>query len=137
MIDSKCKPWLLEVNQSPSFSTDSPLDYKIKKAVLGDAFHLLNVSAEARSQSEQMQREAMEKRIRTGKTSKVAAEDKERLRALKLKERAEFEKDRTGGYELIFPVPDNEDLNKTYEHFILKANELWDDFTTGNKSKKP
>jgi hypothetical protein len=67
----------------------------------------------------------------------VAAEDKERLRALKLKERAEFEKDRTGGYELIFPVPDNEDLNKTYEHFILKANELWDDFTTGNKSKKP
>lgn len=52
MIDNKCKPWLLEVNQSPSFSTDSPLDYKIKKTVLGDAFHLLNVSSEARAQYE-------------------------------------------------------------------------------------
>jgi hypothetical protein len=48
MIDNKCKPWLLEVNQSPSFSTDSPLDYKIKKAVLGDTFTLLNVSNEHR-----------------------------------------------------------------------------------------
>ena len=44
MIDHKAKPYLLEVNQSPSFSTDSPLDYKIKKQVIGDAFHLLNVS---------------------------------------------------------------------------------------------
>lgn len=26
-------------------------------------------------------------------------------------------------------------MNKLYEHFIVKANELWDDFTTG-KGKK-
>jgi len=44
IIDHKLKPYLLEVNQSPSFSTDSPLDYKIKKNVIGDAFNLLNVS---------------------------------------------------------------------------------------------
>ena len=81
MIDKYCKPWLLEVNQSPSFSTDSPLDYKIKKAVLGDAFHLLNFSTAWRMECEQMQKEAMEKRIRTGKTSKVNVIDKEKLRA--------------------------------------------------------
>lgn len=49
LVDHKCKPWLLEVNQSPSFSTDSPLDYKIKKAVLGDAFGLLNLSNDRRA----------------------------------------------------------------------------------------
>lgn len=44
MIDHKCKPYLIEVNQSPSFATDSPLDYKVKKLVLNDTFNLLNVS---------------------------------------------------------------------------------------------
>ena len=38
LIDETFKPYLLEVNASPSFATDSPLDYKIKKAVLLDAF---------------------------------------------------------------------------------------------------
>ncbi len=42
MIDNKLKPYLLEVNQSPSFATDSPLDYKVKKNVVVDAFKLLN-----------------------------------------------------------------------------------------------
>lgn len=44
MIDKYFKPWLIEVNQSPSFATDSPLDYEVKKAVLRDAFKLLNVT---------------------------------------------------------------------------------------------
>jgi len=26
-LDTACKCWLIEVNQSPSFMTDSPLDY--------------------------------------------------------------------------------------------------------------
>jgi len=30
LIDSNLKPWLLEVNLSPSLNTDSPLDLKIK-----------------------------------------------------------------------------------------------------------
>jgi hypothetical protein len=77
----------------------------------------------------------MERRIRTGKSSKINLEDKEKLRLIKLKERYEFERGREGGYELIFPNEKNEEINKLYEHFIVKANELWDDFTTG-KGKK-
>ena len=34
LIDADTKPWLLEVNQAPSFMADSELDYKIKKQVL-------------------------------------------------------------------------------------------------------
>lgn len=44
LIDAKFKPWLLEVNCSPSFGTDSKLDYKIKKNVIADAFQMLNFS---------------------------------------------------------------------------------------------
>ena len=77
----------------------------------------------------------MEKRIRTGKTLKIGGEDREKLRQEKLRERFQFEKGRMGGYELIFPSND-ETRNKDYENFIQKANDLWDDFTTGGKSKK-
>jgi len=44
MLDDKLKPWILEVNHSPSFSTDSPLDFKIKKNLIADVLQLLNIS---------------------------------------------------------------------------------------------
>lgn len=43
MLDSNVKPWLLEVNLSPSLSTDSPLDYHIKSNLLIDSFNLMGV----------------------------------------------------------------------------------------------
>jgi len=43
-IDHKLKPWIIEVNHTPSFATDSPLDFKIKKAVICDTMHLLQMS---------------------------------------------------------------------------------------------
>ncbi|EGF78801.1 hypothetical protein BATDEDRAFT_26123 [Batrachochytrium dendrobatidis JAM81] len=44
-LDSKMKPWVLEVNHSPSFTCDSPLDREIKSGVITDALNLLNLSA--------------------------------------------------------------------------------------------
>lgn len=46
LIDSEFKPWLLEVNHTPSFSTDTPLDRKIKKAIVSDTIRLLNLSSQ-------------------------------------------------------------------------------------------
>ena len=43
-LDADLKPWILEVNHCPSFSTDSPLDFKIKKNLIADSFKLLNLS---------------------------------------------------------------------------------------------
>ena len=39
LIDSDLKPWLLEVNLSPSLATDSPLDLSIKSTLLQDVFN--------------------------------------------------------------------------------------------------
>ena len=38
MIDSKLKPWLIEINQSPSFATDSAFDFRLKKKLMEDTF---------------------------------------------------------------------------------------------------
>lgn len=88
-------------------------------------------------------REEAEKRIYQGRSSRLNLTPLERrkLREDKLKERFDFEKGREGGYELIFPVPgespDAVDKNKKYETFLKKANDLWDEFTTGRKQLVP
>lgn len=43
LIDSSYKPWLLEVNFSPSLNIDAPLDLKIKGDMLADLFTLIGV----------------------------------------------------------------------------------------------
>ena len=44
MFDHRCNPILLEVNQSPSFSTDTPLDNKVKSELIRDTIRLLGLS---------------------------------------------------------------------------------------------
>ena len=44
LIDEKLKPWLIEINHAPSFATDTPFDWKIKKDVIADAIQLLRMS---------------------------------------------------------------------------------------------
>jgi tubulin polyglutamylase TTLL6/13 len=44
MLDKDCKPYLLEVNNSPSFSTDSPLDEKVKGDLIRDTIRLLGLT---------------------------------------------------------------------------------------------
>ena len=44
ILNSKMKPFLLEVNHTPSFTTDTPLDAAIKRSLISDALKLMNVS---------------------------------------------------------------------------------------------
>lgn len=41
LIDSNLKPWLVEVNLSPSLACDSPLDFKIKQQVFTSTMNLI------------------------------------------------------------------------------------------------
>jgi tubulin polyglutamylase TTLL5 len=43
LIDSDLKPWVLEVNLSPSLATDAPLDLKIKSSLICDTLNLVGV----------------------------------------------------------------------------------------------
>lgn len=44
LIDDNLKPWLLEVNLSPSLQCDSPLDHKIKANLVCDIYNMVGVS---------------------------------------------------------------------------------------------
>ena len=41
LLDAHLKPWLLEVNVSPSLSSSSPLDKNIKNKLMSDSFHIV------------------------------------------------------------------------------------------------
>ena len=48
LLDHKLKPYLIEVNHTPSFTTDTPLDKSIKKGLIRDTLLLLNVNGKSK-----------------------------------------------------------------------------------------
>ena len=64
ILDKNCKPYLLEVNQSPSFKDDSPVDYEVKRHLLKDTFNLLGMTEEKKKQK-QIELKAEKKLLRT------------------------------------------------------------------------
>lgn len=49
LVDSDLKPWLLEVNLSPSMQAESPLDWQIKSSLLADTFNLVGIHSNERT----------------------------------------------------------------------------------------
>lgn len=43
MLDKKLKPWLLEVNETPSFNDDTDVDKQIKTGLIEDTLRLLDI----------------------------------------------------------------------------------------------
>lgn len=63
LLDSKLKPWLLEVNISPSLSSSSPLDKKIKTVLICDTLNLVGVFPYDRKQYEKETELLLKKRL--------------------------------------------------------------------------
>ena len=43
LIDDNLKPWLIEVNASPSLTADTPQDYELKFGLLDDIYSVIDV----------------------------------------------------------------------------------------------
>ena len=119
MLDNKLKPWLIEVNTSPSFSSSSPFDKNIKTRVVCDALTLIGVKPYDKLKFKQDQEKQAAMRRMHGfnyshkstsdnfydskMSSKFSTTDYE---SEVLTEFVEQEY-RTGGYERIFPLDYN------------------------------
>ncbi|XP_027427058.2 neugrin isoform X5 [Zalophus californianus] len=120
LLDHKLKPWLLEVNHSPSFTTDSRLDREVKDTLLCDTMTLVNLRGcdkrkvmeedkrrvkERLFQCHQQPREARCSRREHIESSHAAILDQER-----------YEDSHLGGYRRIYPGPDTEKYTPFFKH---------------------
>jgi tubulin polyglutamylase TTLL6/13 len=48
MIDANNKCYLLEINHTPSFTTDTPLDELVKNNLIRDTLILMNINSKSR-----------------------------------------------------------------------------------------
>jgi tubulin polyglutamylase TTLL6/13 len=48
MIDDQLDPYVIEVNHTPSFVTDTPLDYHIKFDLIKDTLKLMNIDSKSK-----------------------------------------------------------------------------------------
>jgi tubulin polyglutamylase TTLL4 len=74
LVDNKLKPWLLEVNISPSLSSSSPLDKKIKTVLIADTLNLVGIFPYDRKQYDKDIEAQLKKRL-LGMGPKAEKED--------------------------------------------------------------
>jgi len=52
MLDANLKPWMLEVNHTPSFNVEQGVDEAIKSELLKDTLDIIQLSVEHRKEKE-------------------------------------------------------------------------------------
>ena len=131
IIDKNLNPILLEVNHSPSFSTDSPLDYKIKHRIIRETLIILNSRVRDRKQYHQSKKLDPGKKLVKAKDVKESREEKlERAREV-IERREKWEESHMGGFKKLYPAENRE----RYDNFINAASNLWSDMS-GHPKKK-
>ncbi|XP_061898025.1 tubulin polyglutamylase TTLL5 isoform X4 [Entelurus aequoreus] len=161
LIDSNLKPWLLEVNLSPSLACDAPLDLKIKASMIADMLSLVGlVCQDPVLRKPRFERLTLEPNLKqaahrtqwqrplSAHCETVPFKDKPggdstlglTAEQIKVLRRTKEEYERRGGFIRIFPTEDTWDLyggyleSKTSMNFML-ANRLFHGRNAGGNSQ--
>ncbi|XP_053573677.1 tubulin polyglutamylase TTLL13 [Bombina bombina] len=122
LLDRKLKPWLLEVNHSPSFTTDSRLDREVKDALLQDTLNLINLRAcDKRKVIEEDKQRAKERLFLRNPPREARREQLESTQAAWLEQLEKYEDSHLGGYRRIYP----QDRGYQYEKFFKHSGSLF------------
>ncbi|KAF4102609.1 tubulin polyglutamylase TTLL5 isoform X2 [Onychostoma macrolepis] len=149
LIDSNLKPWLLEVNLSPSLACDAPLDLKIKASMISDMFSLVGfvcqdpllrqprpdraaIDSRMKNSTQKLQRQrppsanSADPEAQREKPSTKLAESTLSLTTeeMKVLRRVQEEYDRRGGFVRIFPTPDTWELYSGYLEYKTSMNAM-------------
>ena len=92
LLDSKLKPWLIEVNISPSLHSSSPLDLDVKSPLATEVFNLARYHIPPAKMSARTQREVLSKLNMGNGVTQLCMDRKLYQRELSKSERAKHDK---------------------------------------------
>ncbi|XP_047718917.1 tubulin polyglutamylase TTLL13 isoform X2 [Prionailurus viverrinus] len=117
LLDHKLKPWLLEVNHSPSFTTDSRLDREVKDALLCDAMTLVNLrGCDKRKVIEEDKRRVKERLFQCHQQPREARREQTELSHAAILDQERHEDSHLGGYRRIYPGPNTDKYAPFFKH---------------------
>ncbi|XP_058592526.1 tubulin polyglutamylase TTLL13 isoform X4 [Neofelis nebulosa] len=117
LLDHKLKPWLLEVNHSPSFTTDSHLDREVKDALLCDAMTLVNLrGCDKRKVIEEDKRRVKERLFQCHQQPREARREQTELSHAAILDQERHEDSHLGGYRRIYPGPNMDKYAPFFKH---------------------
>lgn len=119
LLDNKLKPWLLEVNHSPSFSVSSMVDERVKYAVIRDTLNILYMRSKYRLIHFQEYYNVQKFRRCY---QDFLSNNKKELKELLTISRYNYENNHLGGYKRLYPVKNL----LYYEDYIAYVSSIWD-----------
>ncbi|XP_051774794.1 tubulin polyglutamylase ttll6 isoform X1 [Erpetoichthys calabaricus] len=117
LLDRRLKPWLLEVNHSPSFTTDSKLDREVKDNLLYDTLVLINLGACDRKKIiEEDKRKAKERLLQQNRSREARNEELKLSQAAWMEQMLKYEAKHLGDFRRIYPQDDSDKYTKFFKH---------------------
>ncbi|XP_077989048.1 tubulin polyglutamylase ttll6-like isoform X1 [Glandiceps talaboti] len=117
LLDRRLKPWLLEVNHSPSFHTDAPLDKEVKETLIYDTYNILNFTPFDRKKYIDEERKKVKERLfQRQKPKEVRQQEFEESQANYLEIIEKWEDKHMGNFRRIYPCEGSEKYDKYFQH---------------------
>ncbi|KAK3593774.1 hypothetical protein CHS0354_014313 [Potamilus streckersoni] len=114
IMDRKLRPHVLEVNHSPSFTTDSDLDREIKSALIYDTLHLVNFGACDRRKCIEEERRRIKDRLLGKGSKKETREELEMAQQQYVESLEKYENNHMGNFRRIYPIAGYEKYDKYF-----------------------
>ncbi|XP_052793532.1 tubulin polyglutamylase ttll6-like isoform X25 [Mya arenaria] len=121
MLDRKLRPYVIEVNHSPSFGTDSELDREIKGALIFDTLQLVNFGACDRRKCIEEERRRIKDRLLGKANRKDTREELDLAQAQYIESLEKYENNHLGNFRRIYPGPGTD----KYEKFFHSSGTLF------------
>ncbi|XP_053405847.1 tubulin polyglutamylase ttll6-like isoform X29 [Mercenaria mercenaria] len=121
ILDRKLRPYVIEVNHSPSFGTDSELDREIKGALVYDTLQLVNFGACDRRKCIEEERRRIKDRLLGKSNRKESREELDLAQQQYIESLDKYENNHLGNFRRIYPNPGTE----KYEKFFHSSGTLF------------
>ncbi|KYN16940.1 Tubulin polyglutamylase TTLL13 [Trachymyrmex cornetzi] len=123
LLDWKLKPYLLEVNHSPSFHTDAQIDRDVKEGLLMDTFDILNLQQYDKKKIIEEDRKRIRERLLQGlnQINDSASMKSDRNENNYMQRQFQWEDDHMGNFRRIYPCFDEEKYQSFFTQNALSV----------------